>query len=64
MIRNFRHAVSGTDQPEDLGVADELYFEYRESVPVIEDAAPPPPIASLAIDVTSSAPTRGFRRCV
>ena len=23
----------GTDQPEEFGVADELYFEYRESVP-------------------------------
>ena len=29
----------GTDQPEALGVPDELYFEYRESVPAIEDAA-------------------------
>ena len=29
----------GTDQPEELGVADELYFEYRESVPGIEDIA-------------------------
>jgi len=29
----------GTDQPEELGVADELYFEYRESVPALEDAA-------------------------
>jgi putative ABC transport system permease protein len=29
----------GTDQPEEFGVADELYFEYRESVPAIEDAA-------------------------
>jgi predicted permease len=29
----------GTDQPPELGVADELYFEYRESVPAIEDAA-------------------------
>ena len=28
----------GTDQPEELGVADELYFEYRESVPALEDA--------------------------
>ena len=27
----------GTDQPEELGVADELYFEYRESVPALED---------------------------
>ena len=29
----------GTDQPEDLGVPDELYFEYRESVPGLEDLA-------------------------
>ena len=27
----------GTDQPETFGVPDELYFEYRESVPGIED---------------------------
>jgi putative ABC transport system permease protein len=29
----------GTDQPEEFGVPDELYFEYRQSVPAIEDAA-------------------------
>jgi predicted permease len=29
----------GTDQPDEFGVPDELYFEYRESVPAIEDAA-------------------------
>jgi putative ABC transport system permease protein len=29
----------GTDQPEELGVTDELYFEYRESVPGLEDLA-------------------------
>src|SRR5918995_2161187 len=28
----------GTDQPEEFGVPDELYFAYRESVPDIEDA--------------------------
>jgi predicted permease len=28
----------GTDQPEELGVPDELYFEYRDSVPALEDA--------------------------
>src|SRR5262245_1226353 len=28
----------GTDQPAEFGVADELYFEYRESAPAIEDA--------------------------
>ncbi|HUR19775.1 MAG TPA: ABC transporter permease [Vicinamibacterales bacterium] len=28
----------GTDQPDELGVPDELYFEYRASVPAIEDA--------------------------
>jgi predicted permease len=28
----------GTDQPAEFGVTDELYFEYRESVPAIEDA--------------------------
>jgi predicted permease len=27
----------GTDQPEELGVPDELYFEYRESVKALED---------------------------
>ena len=29
----------GTDQPEEFGLPDELYFEYRESVPEIEDIA-------------------------
>ena len=29
----------GTDQPEEFGVPDELYFEYRESAPGIEDIA-------------------------
>src|SRR6185503_21328745 len=29
----------GTDQPEEFGVPDELYFAYRESVTGIEDAA-------------------------
>jgi putative ABC transport system permease protein len=29
----------GTDQPQEFGVPDELYFEYRESLPAIEDAA-------------------------
>ena len=29
----------GTDQPDELGVPDELYFEYRESVPALEDIA-------------------------
>ena len=29
----------GTDQPEEFGVPDELYFEYRESAPGLEDAA-------------------------
>jgi len=28
----------GTDQPEEFGVPDELYFAYRENVPGIEDA--------------------------
>jgi putative ABC transport system permease protein len=32
-------SAPGTDQPEEFGVADELYFEYREAVPAIEDAA-------------------------
>jgi predicted permease len=31
-------AAPGTDQPEEFGVADELYLEYRESVPALEDA--------------------------
>lgn len=29
----------GTDQPAELGVPDELYFEYRQSVPGLEDIA-------------------------
>ena len=29
----------GTDQPEEFGVPDELYFEYRESVPGLEHIA-------------------------
>src|SRR5687768_4869061 len=29
----------GTDQPEELGVPDELYFEYKESVPALGDIA-------------------------
>jgi putative ABC transport system permease protein len=29
----------GTDQPDQLGVPDELYFEYRDSVPALEDLA-------------------------
>jgi putative ABC transport system permease protein len=29
----------GTDQPAEFGVADELYFEYREGVPGIESIA-------------------------
>ncbi|HET7218840.1 MAG TPA: ABC transporter permease [Vicinamibacterales bacterium] len=32
-------SAPGTDQPEEFGVPDELYFEYRESVSAIEDAA-------------------------
>ena len=32
----------GTDQPAELGVADELYFEYRQS-PAIEDIEILPP---------------------
>ena len=32
-------SAPGTDQPAEFGVADELYFEYREAVPAIEDAA-------------------------
>jgi predicted permease len=29
----------GSDLPEEFGVPDELYFEYRESVPALEDIA-------------------------
>jgi hypothetical protein len=32
-------SAPGTDQPEEFGVPDELYFEYRESVPGLEDLA-------------------------
>ena len=34
-----RGTAPGTGQPDELGVPDELYFEYRDSVPAIEDAA-------------------------
>src|SRR5262245_48421614 len=27
----------GTDLPDEVGLSDELYFEYRESVPAMED---------------------------
>jgi anti-sigma regulatory factor (Ser/Thr protein kinase) len=33
------NTAPGTDQPLELGVSDELYFEYRESVPALEDLA-------------------------
>ena len=39
----------GTDQPDVFGVPDELYFEYRESVPALED---------LGLYGTGSATTR------
>jgi putative ABC transport system permease protein len=32
-------SAPGTDQPPEFGVPDELYFEYRESAPGIEDIA-------------------------
>ena len=32
-------SAPGTDQPAEFGVADERYFEYREAVPALEDAA-------------------------
>ncbi len=32
-------SAPGTDQPEEFGVPDELFFEYRESVPGLEDLA-------------------------
>jgi putative ABC transport system permease protein len=32
-------SAPGTDQPEEFGVPDELFFEYKASVPAIEDAA-------------------------
>ena len=32
-------SAPGTDQPAEFGVPDELYFEYRESAPAIEDIA-------------------------
>ena len=32
-------SAPGTDQPEEFGVPDELYFEYRASAPSIEDGA-------------------------
>lgn len=31
-------SAPGTDQPEEFGVSDELYFEYREGVSGLEDA--------------------------
>jgi putative ABC transport system permease protein len=39
----------GTDQPEEFGVPDELYFEYRDSAPAIE---------SIALYGTGSSTTR------
>ena len=32
-------SAPGTEQPPEFGVADELYFEYKESVPALEDLA-------------------------
>jgi putative ABC transport system permease protein len=32
-------SAPGTDQPDEFGVPDELYFEYRESVPALEAIA-------------------------
>src|SRR5512134_2664336 len=32
-------AAPGSDLPEEFGVPDELYFEYRESVPGLEEIA-------------------------
>jgi putative ABC transport system permease protein len=32
-------SAPGTDQPAEFGVPDELFFEYRESVPGLEDLA-------------------------
>src|SRR6187455_1440539 len=32
-------SAPGTDQPEEFGVPDELFFEYKASAPAIEDAA-------------------------
>ena len=32
-------SAPGTDQPDELGVPDELYVEYRESAPALEDIA-------------------------
>jgi predicted permease len=42
-------AAPGTDQPAEFGVPDELYFEYRESVPALE---------SIALYGTGSSTTR------
>ena len=32
-------SAPGTEQPPEFGVADELYFEYKESAPALEDLA-------------------------
>jgi predicted permease len=32
-------SAPGTDQPDEFGVPDELYFAYRDGVPALEDAA-------------------------
>ena len=45
----------GTDQPEELGVPDELYFEYRESVP---GARRPRPLRHRFVHDTSGGPRR------
>ena len=42
-------SAPGTDQPAEFGVADELYFEYHDSVPALED---------LGLYGTGSATTR------
>ena len=34
---NIAGTAPGTDQPAEFGVPDELYFEYRETVPGLED---------------------------
>jgi len=50
---SIRGTAPGTSLPEDLGVPDELYFEYRASVPALED---------LGIYGTGSSTTRAEGR--
>ena len=46
-------AAPGTEQPEEFGVADELYFEYRESLRVPYSSSPSVMPSDRAVATTS-----------